>query len=131
MAEDNVVNQRVAARMLEKMGYIVDVVSDGREAVAAWARGGYDAILMDCQMPEMDGYAATREIRRQENGTARIPIIALTAHAIKGADEECFAAGMDHYLTKPFDRDELRNCLERSFARGAGLLRLTGTAIAP
>jgi PAS domain S-box-containing protein len=116
MAEDNVVNQRVAARMLEKMGYIVDVVNDGREAVAAWARGGYDAILMDCQMPEMDGYAATREIRRQENGAARIPIIALTAHAIKGADEECFAAGMDHYLTKPFDRDDLRKCLERSLA---------------
>jgi PAS domain S-box-containing protein len=119
MAEDNIVNQRVAARMLEKMGYVVDVVSDGREAVAAWARGGYDAILMDCQMPEMDGYAATREIRRQENGTARIPIIALTAHAIKGADEECFAAGMDHYITKPFNRDELRKCLERSLARAA------------
>jgi len=119
MAEDNIVNQRVAARMLEKMGYAVDVVNDGRAAVAAWARGGYDAILMDCQMPEMDGYAATREIRRQENGTARIPIIALTAHAIKGADEECFAAGMDHYITKPFDRDELRDCLERSLARAA------------
>ena len=119
MAEDNIVNQRVAARMLEKMGYVVDVVSDGREAVAAWARGGYDAILMDCQMPEMDGYAATREIRRQESGTARIPIIALTAHAIKGADEECFAAGMDHYITKPIDRDQLRKCLERGFARTA------------
>jgi PAS domain S-box-containing protein len=117
MAEDNVVNQRVAARLLEKMGYVVDVVNDGREALAAWSRGGYDAILMDCQMPEMDGYAATREIRRQENGAARIPIIALTAHAIKGADEECFAAGMDHYITKPIDRDELRKCLERSFAR--------------
>lgn len=116
MAEDNVVNQRVAARMLEKMGYIVDVVSDGHEAVAAWARGGYDAILMDCQMPGMDGYAATREIRRRESGGARIPIIALTAHAIKGAEEECFAAGMDHHLTKPIDRDELRRCLERSCA---------------
>ena len=117
MAEDNVVNQRVAARLLEKMGYLVDVVNDGQEAVSAWARGSYDAILMDCQMPEMDGYAATREIRRLENGGARIPIIALTAHAIKGADEECFAAGMDHYVTKPIDRDELRKCLERALAR--------------
>jgi CheY-like chemotaxis protein len=117
MAEDNVVNQRVAARMLEKMGYVVDVVSDGHEAVAAWARGGYDAILMDCQMPAMDGYAATREIRRREGGSARIPIIALTAHAIKGAEEECFAAGMDHHITKPIDRDELRRCLERSCER--------------
>jgi PAS domain S-box-containing protein len=119
MAEDNVVNQRVAARMLEKMGYVVDVVSDGHEAVAAWARGGYDAILMDCQMPAMDGYAATREIRRRESGGARIPIIALTAHAIKGAEEECFAAGMDHHITKPIDRDELRRCLERSCERAA------------
>ena len=116
IAEDNVVNQRVASRMLEKMGYFVDVVGNGQQAVAAWARGGYDAILMDCQMPEMDGYAATREIRRQESDSAHIPIIALTAHAIKGADDECFAAGMDHYVTKPIDRDALRECLERSLA---------------
>ena len=116
IAEDNVVNQRVASRMLEKMGYFVDVVGNGQQAVAAWARGGYDAILMDCQMPEMDGYAATREIRRQESDGAHIPIIALTAHAIKGADDECFAAGMDHYVTKPIDRDALRECLERSLA---------------
>jgi PAS domain S-box-containing protein len=116
MAEDNVVNQRVAARTLEKLGYVVDVVADGHEAVAAWARGGYDAILMDCQMPGMDGYAATREIRRLENGRARIPIIALTAHAIKGADEECRAAGMDYFITKPIDREELHRCLEASLA---------------
>ena len=116
MAEDNIVNQRVAARMLEKMGYVVDVVSNGRDVLAAWARGSYDAIIMDCQMPEMDGYAATREIRRLEGGNARIPIIALTAHAMKGADGECFAAGMDHYISKPIDRDELRTCLERSLA---------------
>ena len=122
MAEDNVVNQRVAVRMLETLGCVVDVVCNGREALAAWARGGYDAILMDCQMPEMDGYAATREIRRLEGDTAHIPIIALTAHAIKGADEECFAAGMDHFLTKPFERDELRKCLETSFQQEQLLL---------
>ena len=119
MAEDNLVNQRVACRMLEKLGYVVDVVPNGREAVVAWSRGGYGAILMDCQMPEMDGYAAAREIRRQENGGARIPIIALTAHAMKGADHECFAAGMDYFVSKPIDREVLRNCLEKSFAPAA------------
>jgi PAS domain S-box-containing protein len=116
IAEDNLVNQRVARHMLEKMGFQVDVVADGRQVVEAWARGGYDLILMDCQMPEMDGYAATREIRRREGGVSRIPIIALTAHALKGADEECFASGMDAYLTKPIDREQLRGCLEKSFA---------------
>jgi PAS domain S-box-containing protein len=116
LAEDNKINQRVASRMLEKMGYFVDVVADGREAVAAWERGGYDAILMDCQMPEMDGYAATREIRCRENGAARIPIVALTAHAMKGADNACFAAGMDFYVTKPVDSDQLRKCLEKALA---------------
>jgi PAS domain S-box-containing protein len=123
IAEDNLVNQRVARHMLEKMGFQVDVVADGRQVVEAWARGGYDLILMDCQMPEMDGYAATREIRRREGGVSRIPIIALTAHALKGADEECFASGMDAYLTKPIDREQLRDCLEKSFAT-------TGTAAA-
>jgi PAS domain S-box-containing protein len=116
MAEDNLINQRVACRMLEKLGYIVDVVPNGRDAVAAWSRGRYGAILMDCQMPEMDGYAAAREIRRQENGGVRIPIIALTAHAMKGADIECFAAGMDYFVSKPIDREVLRDCLEKSFA---------------
>ena len=119
MAEDNVINQRVASRMLERMGYFVHAVGNGREAIEAWSRGGYDLILMDCQMPEMDGYAATREIRQRENGESRIPIIALTAHAMKGADDECFAAGMDHYVTKPIDRDLLRDCIEKSLARSA------------
>jgi PAS domain S-box-containing protein len=116
LAEDNAVNQRVVKHTLEKMGYHVDIVNDGREAVSAWSRTRYDAILMDCQMPELDGYGATREIRRLEGGNARIPIIALTAHALKGADDECYRAGMDHYLTKPIDREQLRACLERTFA---------------
>ena len=113
LAEDQPINQKVALHTLEKMGYAVDVVENGREAVRAWATGRYALILMDCQMPELDGYEATREIRRRETEGARIPIVALTAHAMKGADVECRAAGMDDYITKPLDRDRLRACLEK------------------
>jgi CheY-like chemotaxis protein len=76
-------------------------VPNGREAVDAWARGGYDLVLMDCQMPVLDGYAATREIRARENGGARIPIVALTANAMKKDELECRQAGMDDHLAKP------------------------------
>ena len=113
VAEDNPTNQKVTSRALEKMGYQVDLVENGREAVHAWATGRYDLILMDCQMPELDGYEATREIRRREAGHAHIPIIALTAHAMKAAALECVAAGMDLHVTKPIDREQLRSCLER------------------
>ncbi len=113
LAEDQPINQKVAAHTLQKMGYSVDIVENGREAVRAWATGRYALILMDCQMPELDGFEATREIRRRETGGARIPIVALTAHAIKGADLECKAAGMDDYIAKPLDRDRLRSCLEQ------------------
>jgi CheY-like chemotaxis protein len=113
VAEDNVVNQKVASRTIEKLGYRSDVVSHGGEAVKAWEKGRYDLILMDCQMPEMDGYRATQEIRSREQDGERIPIIALTAHAIKGADAECKAAGMDDYLSKPLRREQLEACLER------------------
>ena len=119
LAEDNVVNQKVAARVLEKEGFAVDVASDGRQAVDAWRRGTYDMILMDCQMPQLDGYEATREIRREERETGavrRIPIIALTAHAMKGAADDCRRAGMDDYLTKPLDREQLRRCLKQHMA---------------
>jgi PAS domain S-box-containing protein len=116
LAEDVVVNQKVAARALEKLGYEVEVVGNGLEAVKAWETGKYDLILMDCQMPEMDGYEATREIRRREGPNQHIPIVALTAHAMKGADEECKAAGMDEHLTKPIDREALDRCLRRYLA---------------
>ena len=113
LAEDNLVNQKVACRILEKLGYRVDVAADGQAAVDAWATGRYQLILMDCQMPVMDGYEATRQIRDREAGRTRIPIIALTAHAMKGADVECTAAGMDDYISKPIDRDQLNARIER------------------
>jgi CheY-like chemotaxis protein len=113
LAEDNVVNQKVAMYLLEKMGYRVDLVADGRAAVDAWRTGSYDLILMDCQMPELDGYAATTEIRRLEGGTRHVRIVALTAHAMKGAGDLCIAAGMDDYLSKPIDRAKLGDCLDR------------------
>jgi len=117
LAEDNAVNQKVACRTLEKLGYRVDVAADGRAAVEGWKSGRYDLILMDCQMPELDGYEATREIRRLEAASniedAHIPVVALTAHAMKGADVQCTAAGMDDYLTKPIDRAQLEACLDR------------------
>jgi signal transduction histidine kinase/CheY-like chemotaxis protein len=113
LAEDNLVNQKVALRLLEKLDYRVDVMADGLSAVAAWRSGKFDLILMDCQMPLMDGYEATREIRRLEAGGPHIPIVALTAHAMKGDEEKCRAAGMDAYLSKPIDRAKLHACLER------------------
>jgi PAS domain S-box-containing protein len=113
VAEDNVVNQKVACRSLEKLGYRVDVAADGEAAFRAWSSGRYDLILMDCQMPIMDGYEATRKIRAREGADEHIPIIALTAHAMKGADNECLSAGMDDYLSKPIDRERLQEVLQR------------------
>jgi signal transduction histidine kinase/ActR/RegA family two-component response regulator len=112
LAEDNVVNEKVATRFLQKLGYAVDAVANGREAVDAWAKGGYDLVLMDCQMPVLDGYAATREIRARERNGERIPIVALTANAMPKDELECRQAGMDDHLAKPIDRTELARCLE-------------------
>jgi two-component system sensor histidine kinase/response regulator len=107
VAEDDAINQKVALRFLSLAGYQVDAVGDGRQAVDAWHKGIYDLILMDCQMPELDGYAATREIRSLEKEGARIPIIALTANAMPGVQATCTAAGMDAYISKPVDREQL------------------------
>jgi two-component system, sensor histidine kinase and response regulator len=125
LAEDNLVNQKVAVRLLEKLDYRVHVVADGDSALTAWRTNQFDLILMDCQMPIMDGYEATRAIRELEDGTCRIPIVALTAHAMKGDEERCHAAGMDDYLTKPIDRAALDACLDRllSSAGSTGLMR--------
>jgi CheY-like chemotaxis protein len=111
LAEDNPVNQKVASRLLEKLDYQVEVVADGRAAVSAWQKGQFDLILMDCQMPHMDGYEATREVRRLEDGQGRTPIVALTANAMKGDEERCIASGMDGFVSKPIDRGKLEACL--------------------
>ena len=113
LVEDNAVNQKVALFTLAKLGYRADVARDGRQAVLAWQRGNYELILMDCEMPVLDGYEATRQIRAEEAGAQHIPIIALTAHAVTGAEADCRAAGMDGYLTKPLIREQLEEQLER------------------
>jgi CheY-like chemotaxis protein len=114
VAEDNEVNQLVAIRLLEKRGFSVDVAANGRIAVEMHEHGSYDAILMDCQMPELDGYAATAEIRRREGRGRHIPIIAMTAHAMKGDRERCLRAGMDDYVRKPVGAAVLDDVLARA-----------------
>jgi CheY-like chemotaxis protein/HPt (histidine-containing phosphotransfer) domain-containing protein len=119
VAEDNSVNQRVIVRLLEKFGHSVAITGDGREALAALDREPFDAVLMDVQMPQMDGFEATRLIRANEAGTGRrIPVVAMTAHAMKGDRERCLAAGMDDYVSKPVQQSELLRVLD--WASGVG-----------
>jgi PAS domain S-box-containing protein len=118
LAEDNAVNQRLAVRLLEKRGHKVVVAGNGREALEALEKESFDLVLMDVQMPEMDGLAATVAIREKENGTnTHVPVVALTAHAMKGDRERCLTAGMDGYLSKPIRPPELDAILETYVAR--------------
>ncbi len=114
VAEDNIVNQKVVVRVLEKQGYRVDVVGNGREALEAHTRTAYAMILMDCQMPDMDGYEATAAIRNRELTTGgHIPIVAMTANAMQGDRERCLEAGMDGYVSKPIQPQTLADLVSQ------------------
>jgi CheY-like chemotaxis protein len=116
VVEDNAANLKVAVRMVERLGHRADVAANGREAVSALDGVLYDAVLMDCQMPEMDGYEATRKIRMNEPGGRRVPIIAMTAAALPRDRERCLAAGMDDYISKPVRLHIVAAVLERWIA---------------
>jgi len=113
VVEDNAANLKVTVRMVERLGYRADVANNGVEAVTILQRVQYDAVLMDCQMPEMDGYEATRRIRSDEDAGRHVPIIAMTAAALAGDRERCLAAGMDDYLSKPVKLHVVAALLER------------------
>ena len=117
LAEDNPVNRDVAIRVLERAGFAVHGVEDGHEALDALAGRRYEAVLIDCQMPGIDGYEVTRELRRRESDAQHTPVIALTAHAMEGDRERCLRAGMDDYLTKPVRAQALIDTLNRWIRR--------------
>jgi CheY-like chemotaxis protein len=119
LAEDNPVNQKLAVRLLEKQGHVIAVAANGKEAVEMVEHQPFDVVLMDVQMPEMDGFEATAAIRRREQDTGRhIPIVAMTAYAMKGDRERCLAAGMDGYISKPVQPRELWEAIEKFVAAG-------------
>ena len=119
LADDSSVNQEVALGILQIEGYQVTVAKHGLEAVEAYSKAAFDLVLMDCHMPEMDGFEATRKIREleKESNLKRTPIVALTANAMQQDREECLNAGMDDHLSKPYSRLQMRETLERWLAR--------------
>jgi CheY-like chemotaxis protein len=130
LVEDNPVNQMVASHQLRKLDCEIEIAGNGLEAVAAWQRGGHDMIFMDCQMPEMDGYEATRKIRvlEKERSLAPIRIIAMTAAAMEGDRESCLQAGMDDYISKPVKIQEIKKLLQTNFPDRFGHDPAAGTA---
>jgi len=120
VVEDSPVNRLVAVHVLERLGFRAHVVNDGREALQALSTQRYDAVLMDCQMPDIDGYEATRELRRREDGGQHTPVIAMTAHAMTGDRERCLDAGMDDYIAKPVRSQTLGEVLGRWIDRAQG-----------
>jgi CheY-like chemotaxis protein len=129
VAEDSPVNQKLAVALLTRMGHQVALAATGTAAVEAWQRESFDLVLMDIQMPEMDGFEATRRIRAIEQASrrARTPIIAMTAHAMSGDRERCLEAGMDEHVTKPINRGDLAKAIYRQTSAGAEF-SLSGTA---
>ena len=113
VVEDNLVNQMVIKGMLGKIGVPFDLANNGQEALEKVGAHAYDLILMDCQMPVLDGYSATEKIRKLESDAAKIPIVALTAHALVEEAQRCSAVGMNDFLSKPLNMDVLRNMLEK------------------
>jgi CheY-like chemotaxis protein len=121
VVEDSPLNQIVTVRTLERCGCLAEAVDDGQQALELLSTRQYDAVLMDCQMPEMDGYAATAELRRRESGLRHTPVIAVTAHATTDDRERCLAAGMDDYISKPIEHEQLIEKLDRWVLPRAGM----------
>jgi CheY-like chemotaxis protein len=117
VVDDNIVNQKMAVKMLEKLGCTIEVANNGLEAVERVEKSTYDLVLMDCQMPEMDGYEATVKIRLHENSSKHTLIIAMTAYAMQGDRERCLKAGMDDYIAKPIKKESLFKMMEKWIPR--------------
>jgi len=123
VVDDSLVNRQVAQKQLERLGYTADAVDGGKSALAAISSASYPVVLLDCEMPDIDGYATTAEIRRRENGHRRTIIIAMTGHVLEGARERCLESGMDEYVAKPVTLATLAAVLETALHQTAAPLR--------